>query len=176
MSAFSPLLGKIRQLCCLALSSLFLLGAGPALSEASVSFQKSAPILALATPQETGLASSEGTYSHPTGQGQPEIPAPSLQIDPASLTLPVGNSVTITAAIIPQGVTQGQILWSVSDPTVFTIQSINGATVTIEAVGVGNATLIAETADGVHLAPTTVTVTSPITLVLRIGFRSTALA
>lgn len=88
-----------------------------------------------------------------------EIAVESVTLNKTSLSLKVGETVTLTATVLPDNATNKKVTWKSSDSSVATVDS-NGK---VKAVAGGSATITA-TADGVS-ATCSVTVTVPVTSV-----------
>ena len=84
------------------------------------------------------------------------IPVTSISLYPSNLSLCIGNSMTLTAAVSPDNATNKTVFWSSNNSSVATV---SGGTVT--AVGVGIAVITATTQDGSFTDTCTVTVTQP---------------
>ncbi|MBQ4066698.1 MAG: Ig domain-containing protein [Clostridia bacterium] len=87
------------------------------------------------------------------------IPAPvvtvdSVTVDPATLTLTEGDSLTLTATVAPDNAANKTVIWASSDPAVATVDA-NGK---VTAVAAGTATITATTEDGGKTATCAVTV------------------
>jgi uncharacterized protein YjdB len=106
-----------------------------------------------------------------------------VSISPTTLSLIVGGTDTLTAAVAPENATNKAVTWSVSPAGVVTVS--NAGLVT--AVAAGNATIIVSTADGGKTATCAVTVVaqtvavtgvtlSPPTLFLIVGGTGTLTA
>ncbi|GHV92953.1 hypothetical protein AGMMS50268_34560 [Spirochaetia bacterium] len=88
-----------------------------------------------------------------------------VTLNKTSLSLIVGATETLTAAVAPLNATNNAITWSSSNSG---IASVAGGVVT--AVAPGTATITVTTVDGLHTASATVTVPAPGTLAISIGF------
>lgn len=82
-----------------------------------------------------------------------EIAVSGITLNKSSLSLNVGSGETLTATISPDNATNKSIIWNSSDEKVAKVT--NG---TVTAIGAGNATITASTADGTKKATCTVTV------------------
>ena len=80
----------------------------------------------------------------------------SVTVDPASLSLTVGDSSKLTATVAPTTATNQNVTWSSSDASVATVYTDGNVT----AVAEGTATITATTEDGGFTATCTVTVSA----------------
>jgi uncharacterized protein YjdB len=104
----------------------------------------------------------------------------SVSVSPATLSLVVGNSATLTATVSPATATVKTVEWSSSNTAVATVSNYG-----VTTIGVGTATITATTTDGNKTATCAVTVTpnttvavesvsvSPTSLSLPVGSRGT---
>ncbi len=76
-----------------------------------------------------------------------------VTLDKSSATVLVGNTLSLTATVLPSDATNKNVYWSTSNPSVATV--INGI---VYANGVGTATITVTTADGGYTAKCVVTV------------------
>ncbi|MBR4225184.1 MAG: Ig domain-containing protein [Candidatus Methanomethylophilaceae archaeon] len=94
-----------------------------------------------------------------TVNAAPEPPAPvkvtGVKLSANDVTLKVGNSMTLTAVVIPDDATDKGVTWKVDKPSIVTVN--NG---TIKAVAAGAATVMVTTNDGGFTDTCTVTVTA----------------
>ncbi|MFJ7952509.1 YDG domain-containing protein [Lysinibacillus sp. NPDC096418] len=86
------------------------------------------------------------------------IPVTGITLDETSGILHVGDSKTLTATVTPTNATNKNVAWTSSDKNVATVDSQGKVT----AIGVGNATITATTADGSKTATATYTVTQKV--------------
>jgi len=82
------------------------------------------------------------------------IPVASVTLNQTSVTLVAGDTLSLTATVLPENATNKTVIWTSSNPNVVTV--VNGIATT---VSVGVATITATTEDGSHTA------TSPIAVV-----------
>lgn len=87
------------------------------------------------------------------------VPATGVTLDKTELSLPVGETGTLTATVQPDTATDKTVTWASDDQTVATVDQSG----TVTAVAPGTATVTATTADGSHTARCVVTVTRPVT-------------
>lgn len=90
-----------------------------------------------------------------------EVPATGVTLDKEAVTIVGAKSTKLTATVAPESASDKDVTWASSDTTVATVDA-NG---TVAAVGKGEATVTATTADGKHSAACIVTVCNPITRV-----------
>lgn len=76
-------------------------------------------------------------------------PVADITLSKSSLILPVGNTATITANILPLSATNKRVAWTTSNSAVATV-----ADGIVTATGLGNATITATTTDGSNLSAT----------------------
>ena len=88
----------------------------------------------------------------------PVIHVESVTLNEISVVLHAGKTKTLIATVLPENATDKSVTWTSSDTNVATVDA-NG---TINAVGVGNATIIVITSDGGKTATCAVTVVEPI--------------
>jgi O-glycosyl hydrolase len=86
--------------------------------------------------------------------GATSIPVTGVTLDQASMSLNIGATTTLAAAVAPDNATNKAVTWSSSNPAVVSVDS-NG---TLTAVGVGTATVTVTTTDGSKTADCTVEV------------------
>jgi uncharacterized protein YjdB len=79
-----------------------------------------------------------------------------IKLDKSSITIGVGESQTLVATIEPSNATNKKVNWATNDSAIATVDD-NG---TVTGKGVGNATIIATTADGGKKATCSVKVTA----------------
>ncbi len=84
------------------------------------------------------------------------IPVREVQLDRSSAVLKAGDSLALTATVLPAAATNTNVSWSSSDETVATVA---GGTVT--GIGAGTATITVTTVDGGKTASCVVTVSDP---------------
>jgi|GEM_PF-108982 len=87
------------------------------------------------------------------------IPATGVTVSPATLSLVVGTSSTLTATVAPANATSKTVTWQSANPAVATVS----ATGVVSAVTAGSTTITATTQSGGFKASTAVTVTAPTT-------------
>lgn len=87
------------------------------------------------------------------------VPVTGVTLDKTELSLPVGETGTLTATVQPDTATDKTVTWASDDQTVATVDQSG----TVTAVAPGTATVTATTADGGHTARCVVTVTRPVT-------------
>ena len=91
----------------------------------------------------------------------PTVPATSVTLSETAVELPQGETLQLTATVLPEDATVTTVTWSSSDPAVATVDA-NGL---VTAVAPGTATVTAATTDGSGLtASCTVTVPEPLVL------------
>lgn len=141
----------------------------PEESSSEVSSETSSEAFSEASSEETSSDASSDTssgFSPWRGEDEPDlehwkspsIPEEGFSFPTRSLTLDLGKSVTVAYEFKPVGATNRALVWSSSDESVVTVE--NGR---VTAVGLGKATVRAETAGG-RSAECRVTVVSPGTL------------
>ena len=84
----------------------------------------------------------------------PAVPVQSVSLNKTELSLNVGESVTLTATVLPENADNKAVTWSSSDAAVATVDS-NGK---VSAVAAGSAVITVKTTDGEKTATCTVTV------------------
>ena len=84
----------------------------------------------------------------------PAVPVQSVSLNKTELSLNVGESVTLTATVLPDNADNKAVTWSSSDAAVATVDS-NGK---VSAVAAGSAVITVKTTDGEKTATCTVTV------------------
>ena len=82
------------------------------------------------------------------------VPVQSVSLNKTELSLNVGESVTLTATVLPENADNKAVTWSSSDAAVATVDS-NGK---VSAVAAGSAVITVKTTDGEKTATCTVTV------------------
>ncbi|MFD0713122.1 Ig-like domain-containing protein [Paenibacillus sp. GCM10027626] len=85
---------------------------------------------------------------------EPPVSVESVAIEPASLSLQVGENKALTATIAPANATNKAVAWSTDNPEVATVDA-NGQ---VKAVGAGKARITVTTADGGFTAVSEITV------------------
>ena len=86
-------------------------------------------------------------------------PVTGVSLDKTSLSMAVGETMTLTATVTPSGATDKTVSWSSSNTSVATVSS----TGVVTAKSVGNANITATTSDGGKKATCSVTVRVPVT-------------
>ncbi|MBE6606255.1 MAG: CHAP domain-containing protein [Ruminococcaceae bacterium] len=103
------------------------------------------------------ITSNQTLYAHWT-QNEPEvIPVTGVSLNKTSTTLTVGDTVTLTATVLPSNATNKAVSWTSSNPSV---ASVSNGVVTAKAAG--TATITATTADGSKTATCVVAVNAAI--------------
>ncbi len=102
--------------------------------------------------------------------GEISIPVTGVAVTPATVTLDVGDTATLTATIAPTNATNKKVTWSSSDTSVATVD--NG---TVKAVGYGTALIIVTTEDGEKKSSCGVTVEKPTTPVTGVKLSKNAM-
>ena len=85
------------------------------------------------------------------------IVATSITLDKTEATMLIGETLQLTATVLPENVANGDVTWSTSDATIATVE--NGL---VTALAVGNVTITATTADGTELTATCAITVNPI--------------
>ena len=85
------------------------------------------------------------------------IVATSIALDKTEATMLIGETLQLTATVLPENVTNGDVTWSTSDEAIATVE--NGL---VTAVAPGNVTITATTADGTELTATCAITVNPI--------------
>ncbi len=85
------------------------------------------------------------------------IVATSIALDKTEATMLIGETLQLTATVLPENVTNGDVTWSTSDEAIATVE--NGL---VTALAVGNVTITATTADGTELTATCAITVNPI--------------
>ena len=110
-----------------------------------------------------GTASSSASFDfYVVAKGSTTVSVTGVSLNKTSLVLNAGETGTLSATVSPSNATNKNVTWSSSNTAV---ASVSGGTVT--AVGAGQATITAKTADGGKTAACTVTVTAPKTYAVR---------
>lgn len=110
------------------------------------------------TVEESGLKHYLNDCQAYANPGPSVVLATSVTLDKESAQLTQGETLQLTATVLPQDVTDATVTWTSSNLSVATID----ATGLVTAVAPGNATITATTADGTHLTATCqVTVVKP---------------
>ena len=91
----------------------------------------------------TGLV-ADFDYFRIIPHGADPVPVASVAVDPAELTLHVGEEAVLSATVSPADASEYAVLWSTSNPSV--VQAHPNGTIT--AMGVGTAVVTVTTADG----------------------------
>lgn len=105
----------------------------------------------------------------PTVPEEPVVLAESVNINYKTATLKIGNTIQLSAEVMPENTKDKTVKWTSSDTSTATVSSTGKVT----AKGAGKATIKAETADGSgKYAVCTVTVKGTITYVLNGGKNS----
>ena len=107
-------------------------------------------------PNHSTVAVTAGAYNSPSMSWVPLVHVTGVSLNKSTMTLVVGDSDTLTAAVEPADATNKSVTWSSSDDTVATV---DGGVVT--AVKAGTATITVTTTDGSKTATCTVTVVEP---------------
>jgi len=89
------------------------------------------------------------------------IPVENVSLNETTATLTVGDSLSLTATILPENATNRNVSWSSNNPAVVTVNSTTGA---VTAISAGEATITVTTEDGNHTATCVVTVTPPVSV------------
>ena len=113
----------------------------------------------------TGVASGSATITVITTDGNFTdeaiftviVPVSGITIDPQTVSLPEGNTATLTATVSPSNASDPSISWQSSDDTIATV-STNG---TVTAIATGTAIITATTTDGGFTAASEITVFIP---------------
>lgn len=84
------------------------------------------------------------------------VPVTGVTVDPATHSMGVGATVTLTETIVPATATNKAVTWSSSNTAVATVSS----TGVVTGVSAGTATITVTTADGAKTATSTITVVS----------------
>ena len=91
------------------------------------------------------------------GSDTPEdVPVTGVQLSPTSTSLVVGESINLTATVLPSDATDKSVTWASTNPSVATVSN-NGK---VTAVAAGEASIFVITTDGGKTASCTITVTS----------------
>ena len=91
-----------------------------------------------------------------TQEGIP-VAVTGVTLSPTTATLTVGETVTLTATVAPEGATDKSVTWSSSNTSVATVSNEGEVT----AVAAGEATITVTTTDGAKTATCAVTVAAP---------------
>lgn len=113
-----------------------------------------------ATITATAGGKSDSCTVTVTAGGTTTVPVTGVTVTPATLSLVVNGTSTLTAAVAPANATNKAVTWSTSAPAVATVDAATGV---VKAIAVGTATITATTADGNKTATCTVTVTAAAT-------------
>ena len=103
------------------------------------------------------VTTEDGGYtatSTVTVEKSPVVPVTGVKLDKTTASINVGETVTLTATVLPSDATNKNITWSTSNSKVATVS--NGV---VKAVAAGNATITVTTEDGSHTATCELTVT-----------------
>ena len=92
------------------------------------------------------------------------VPVDSVSVSQSALKLSVGESVKVTATVLPANATNKSVNWTSSNPDVAAVKA-SGSTCTITAVGLGEAEVYAVTVDGGFSAVVRVNVSDTFPLV-----------
>lgn len=110
------------------------------------------------TVEESGLKHELDNCQAYANPGPSVVLATSVTLDKESAQLTQGETLQLTATVMPQEVTDATVTWSSSNESVATVD----ASGLVTAMAPGNATITATTADGTHLsADCQVTVVKP---------------
>jgi uncharacterized protein YjdB len=90
------------------------------------------------------------------------VPVTGVEIAPAALSLPIGGTAGLTAAIAPLDATDREVEWSSHDSGIAEVTG-DGLSATVTAVGTGTTTIVVVTNDGGKSSTCQVTVTEPVT-------------
>jgi len=96
------------------------------------------------------------------------IPVASVSLNETTATLEIGETLTLTATVLPENATNQNITWTSSDNAIATVE--NGV---VTAISDGTATITVTTADGNRTATATVTVTTAIIPVASVSLNET---
>jgi len=88
------------------------------------------------------------------GGGENSVAVTAVMLNKATLSIAIGGTETLTAAVAPENATNKAVTWTIDDDTVATVS--NG---TVTAVKVGSAIITVKTTDGNKTATCAVTVT-----------------
>lgn len=102
---------------------------------------------------DENVLNAVGTYIAPT-----PVSVTGVTLDKESIDLPVGETDTLTAIVLPENATDKSVTWSSSDENVATVDSEGN----VHAVAAGEATITVTTVDGNKTATCEVTVTAPV--------------
>lgn len=111
------------------------------------------------------LLGPDGYRAYPAGSPTPDFSAVTdiavtgVNLTPATASVVVGSTVTLTATIAPSGASDKGITAVSSDATKATV-SVSGGTVTVTGVAAGSATITVTTSDGSFTDTTAITVTA----------------
>ena len=103
-------------------------------------------------------------------------PVTTITVEPATKTLKIGETLTLTATVAPENATVKSVTWSSSDATVASVETATGL---VTALKNGNCSIIATSEDGsnvkgecaltVEIEPVTTITVEPATKTLKIG-------
>lgn len=96
-------------------------------------------------------------YQKGDGTGSENVPVTGVSVSPTTAQLLPGQTAQLTASVSPVNATNQQVSWSVSNPSVATVNSSGLVT----AVAAGTTTVTATTANGNFTATSTITVQQP---------------
>ncbi len=85
-------------------------------------------------------------------------PVTDVTLDPPTATLAPGNTLSLTATVLPINAANKNVSWSISDTTVATVTAGAGTEATVTAKAGGTATITVTTEEGGHTAHCAVTV------------------
>jgi hypothetical protein len=97
---------------------------------------------------------SDGEYKLMISNGMSSVPVSGVRINKTSATLKVGETIDLTATVLPADASDPSVSWKSSDPSVATVSSSGK----VSAVAAGTATITVTTSDGGYTAKCTVTV------------------
>ncbi|WP_371190659.1 Ig domain-containing protein [Tatumella sp. UCD-D_suzukii] len=82
-----------------------------------------------------------------------------ITVTPTTASVAVGQSVALTAALLPNNASNVGVTWASSDEKIATVTN-TGRQVSASGVAAGNATITATSSDGSFVATSVVTVTA----------------
>jgi len=118
---------------------------------------------AIITATTVGLKELEHLSSSCTVQVRPQVTNVSITSEDGRTALIPHETMTLSASVAPEDANQG-LIWSVSDPSVLSLNSSTGSTVTVTALSAGTTTVIAVSARYGTIQDTyDITVSTPVT-------------
>ncbi|MGM9613415.1 MAG: Ig-like domain-containing protein, partial [Butyricicoccus sp.] len=116
---------------------------------------ESASIVAYAV--KSGMNDSPLSAFHYTVPDSTSVSVEAISVDLPNVSVKTGESLTVSATLLPENASNQKVVWSIDNTTVAAITA-DGLHCTVTGRSAGNATLTATAADGGHMAMIPITV------------------